>query len=41
MKIFCFVKLYKCNMLIKYYGKEFLIHNESDLKNSFKKLLVY
>ena len=28
--------LYKCN--IKYYDQEFLIHNESDLKNVFKKL---
>ena len=28
-----FFKLYKCNILIKYYDKEFLIYNESDLKN--------
>ena len=33
-----FFKLYKCNILIKYYDKEFLIFNESDLKNLFKKL---
>ena len=31
-----FFKLYKCNILIKYYDKEFLICNESDLKNVFK-----
>ena len=31
-------KLYKLNILIKYYDKEFLICNESDLKNLFKKL---
>ena len=31
-----FLKLYKCN--IKYYDKEFLICNELDLKNLFKKL---
>ena len=33
-----FFKLYKCNILIKYYDKEFLIYNESDLKNVFEKL---
>ena len=33
-----FFKFYKCNILIKYYDKEFLIGNESDLKNVFKKL---
>ena len=39
MKIFCiFFKLYKCSMLIRYYDQEFLIYNESDLKNVFKKL---
>ena len=31
-----FSKLYKCN--IKYYNQEFLIYNELDLKNVFKKL---
>ena len=31
-------KLYKCNMLIKYYDQEFLIYNDLDLKNVFKKL---
>ena len=35
MKIF-YIFLYKCN--IKYYDKEFLIYNELDLKNVFKKL---
>ena len=34
-------KLYKCNILIKYYDRKFLIHNELDLKNIFKKLEVY
>ena len=33
-----FFRLYKLNILIKYYDKEFLIVNESDLKNVFKKL---
>ena len=33
-----FLKLYKCNMLIKYYDQEFLINSELDLKNIFKKL---
>ena len=33
-----FFKLYKLNILIEYYVKEFLICNESDLKNLFKKL---
>ena len=37
MRIFCiFFKLYKY-ILIKYYEKEFLICNELDLKNVFKK----
>ena len=31
-----FFKLYKCNILIKYYDQEFLIYNELDLKNVFK-----
>ena len=35
-----FFKLYKCNMLIKYYNKEFLIYSELDLKNVFKKLEI-
>ena len=35
-----FLKLYKCNILIKYYNQEFLIYNELDLKNVFKKLEV-
>ena len=34
-------KLCKLNILIKYYDKEFLICNESDLKNLFKKLQAY
>ena len=38
--IFHFFKLYKCNILIKYYDQEFLIYNESDLKNVFKKLEI-
>ena len=33
-------KLYRLNILIKHYDKEFLICNESDLKNIFKKLWV-
>ena len=33
-------KLYKLNILIKYYDKEFLICNELDLKNVFKKLEI-
>ena len=33
-----FFKLYKLNILIKYYDREFLIYNESNLKNLFKKL---
>ena len=33
-----FFKSYKLNILIKYYDKEFLICNELDLKNLFKKL---
>ena len=35
-----FFKLYKLNILIKYYDKEFLICNELDLKNVFKKLEI-
>ena len=31
-------KLNKVNMIIKYYDQEFLIYNELDLKNVFKKL---
>ena len=31
-------KLNKVDMVIKYYNQEFLIHNELDLKNIFKKL---
>ena len=30
-----FFKLYKCNILIKYYDQEFLIYNELDLKKCF------
>ena len=42
MKAFLhFFKLYKCNMLIKYYDQEFLIYNELDLKNVFKKILIF
>ena len=33
-----FFKLYKSNILIKYYDKEILICDELDLKNLFKKL---
>ena len=31
-------KLNKVDMIIKYYDQEFLIYNESDLENVFKKL---
>ena len=31
-------KLNQVDMVIKYYNQEFLIHNELDLKNIFKKL---
>ena len=31
-------KLNKVDMIIKYYDQEFLIYNELDLKNVFKKL---
>ena len=31
-------RLNKVDMIIKYYDQEFLIYNESDLKNVFKKL---
>ena len=33
-------KLNKVDMIIKYYNQEFLIYNELDLKNVFKKLEV-
>ena len=39
-KIYDFFKLYKCNILIKYYDQEFLIYSELDLKNVFKKLEI-
>ena len=35
-----FLKLYKCNILIKHYDQEFGIYNELDLKNVFKKLEI-
>ena len=35
-----FFKLYKCNILIKYYDQEFLVYNELYLKNVFKKLEI-
>ena len=35
-----FFKLYKYNMLIKYYDQESLIYTELDLKNVFKKLEI-
>ena len=35
-----FFKLYKLNILIRYYDQEFLIYNELDLKNVFKKLEI-
>ena len=35
-----FFKLYKLDILIKYYDKKFLICNELDLKNLFKKLSI-
>ena len=39
MRIFCiFLNCNKLKLSIKYYDKEFLICNESDLKNVFKKL---
>ena len=31
-------KLNKVDMIIKYYDQEFLVYNELDLKNVFKKL---
>ena len=31
-------KLNKIDMIIKYYNQEFLVYNEIDLKNVFKKL---
>ena len=36
-----FFHLYKLNILIKYYDKEFLACNELDSKNLFKRLSVY
>ena len=30
------LKLYKCNILIKYYDSKFLTNNEPDLKRVFK-----
>ena len=33
-------KLNKVDMIIKYFDEEFLIHNELDLKNVFKKLEI-
>ena len=32
-------KLNKCNMIISYFNKEFLIYNERDLKNVFLKIM--
>ena len=40
MKIFWIFLNYICNILIKYYDQEFLIYNELDLKNVFKKLEI-
>ena len=41
-KIYVYVleifKMNKVDMIIKYYNQEFLIYNELDLKNVFKKL---
>ena len=34
------IKLNKVDIIIKYYDEEFLIYNELDLKNVFKKLEV-
>ena len=31
-------ELNKCNMIIKYYDKEFLVYNENNLKRIFKSL---
>ena len=36
-----FLKLYKCNILIKYYDQEFLIYNELDLKNVLKIVSIF
>ena len=33
-------KLNKCNILIKYYNRKFLIYNEKDLKHVFIKFLI-
>ena len=37
-KIYEIFKLYKLDIIIKYYDQEFLVYNEIDLKNIFKKL---
>ena len=37
-KIYEIFKLNKVDMIIKYYNQEFLVYNEIDLKNVFKKL---
>ena len=34
-------KLNNVNMIIKYYDKEFLVYNESDLKRIFKSLSTH
>ena len=34
-------KLNKVDIIIKYYNQEFLIYNEIDLKNVFKKLFFF
>ena len=34
-------KLNRCDILIEYHDREFLIYNEQDLKSCFKKLEVY
>ena len=38
LKIF---KLNKCNMIIKYCDKEYLVYNEIDLKIFFKNLRIF
>ena len=40
-KVLQIFKLNKCNILIKYYDREFLIYNEQALKKCFKNLEVY
>ena len=37
-KIYEIFKLNKVDIIIKYYNQEFLVYNEIDLKNVFKKL---